>query len=227
MTKLLINYLNHITFYQAVLWLLLGYITKGILQSESIVFAEGFTLPQLKEPIKETVEQFWGLLEPDGNITCEEAAYNERNPSNEDANLDHLLNEDLTTKRIAFIDTMVERIHIILNYQYPNGINIPEDSIKNATYIVLNKYGNLSDWMANTEVDIKDPLHELNVRLFLIQRLIEEDTLPVSTTNILAHMATCIQMINSAHVLDIPTDKIESNLLKPECYDELYKRYKN
>src|SRR3978361_1175832 len=202
MTKLLINYLNHITFYQAVLWLLLGYITKGILQSESIVFAEGFTLPQLKEPIKETVEQFWGLL-------------------------DHLLNEDLTTKRIAFIDTMVERIHIILNYQYPNGINIPEDSIKNATYIVLNKYGNLSDWMANTEVDIKDPLHELNVRLFLIQRLIEEDTLPVSTTNILAHMATCIQMINSAHVLDIPTDKIESNLLKPECYDELYKRYKN
>lgn len=242
-----LRYLKHPTLYEILLWILISSLVKGILQKPP-VYAESLIdfLPRndpnspydpFDYPVtlnNAQIPHIWdknlpdNVLDeqPDGNTTCEDAAYNERNPSSEDPKQDLLLGEDLIKKRFVFIDTMLERIHRILHYEYPNGIDIPEESIKNTTYIVLQKYGNLSDWMANTEIEIKDQYHEINLRIYLLQQVIENDTVPVSTKHILAHMATCLQMINSAHVLDIPTDKIESNLLRPECYDELYKRYK-
>jgi hypothetical protein len=242
-----LRYLKHPTLYEILLWILISYLVKGMLQeppvyAESVIdFLPGNDPNSPYDPFDYPVTINGGGIphtwdknlpdnvleeQPNGNTTCEDAAYNERNPLSEDPELDALFSEELTNKRFLFIDTMLEHIDKILHYKYPNGIDIPEDSIKNTTYIVLQKYGDLSDWMANTEVEIKDPYHEINLRIHVIQQLIENEAVPVTTKHALTHMATCLQMINSAHVLDIPTDKIESDLLKPECYDELYKRYK-
>ena len=162
-------------------------------------------------------------VKPDGNATCEDAAYNERLPGDKS-----LLNKELTEKRVIFLDMICSRTLTILEVTYPNmhadPNAVPDNSIKNATYMVLQKYGNVSDWVARSEVDISDHFHESHLRIALIQTITHQGTLHPMETKVLHHIATCITMLNSNEALHLSQEHFQL-IFNSNLYHEIYAKY--
>jgi len=231
--KILITYLTYRLIVEFILGLIIGILVKIICQidlptvyaetlidflpkSDPDTYHDSFDYPvtingaEIPHTWHNNLEDTVKESQPDGNVTCEDAAYNER------------LSEELTNVRVDFIDGIVERVGTILTFTYPNVENIPDESIKNTTYIILKKHGNLSEWIPHTEEDLKDNYHEANLRLHIIEFALKDDIIPLVQKQILGHLSACIQIMSHAQILNIPEDKIESNLLDPEYYYKVY-----
>jgi hypothetical protein len=70
----------------------------------------------------------------------------------------YLLSSELTEIRIMFIDRITVNTVDILERSYPAMIDnttiVPDDDIRNATYTVLTKERDLSEWLTKTDKDI-------------------------------------------------------------------------
>lgn len=258
---------------QIIVWFLASYLTKEyILLWVPTVEAEEFLtgLPQANpndydDPFNHPVS-FQGAwiphvepsiqvndnspdVELDGNATCEDAAYNQRdtsvplgeaNQSSPNKNLTpdvkqvtspikDMLSAELTEIRVDFIEMIINRTLAILKANtnasmlVDNNL-VPDESIKNVTFFIVKTYGNVSEWVARTEAEIVDPYHESTLRIAIIQHIMQDNKLDPVQTKILTHLATSITLLNAAEALKISPEHFDQ-LFKGSFYESTYTKY--
>ena len=167
-------------------------------------------------------------VQPDPSPAIENTAYNKQQNSSvvSDVFTEEYLKGILTVERITFVDSVLKRTFDILKVgsdKFDNDL-ISDTSIKNALHLVLTKYGDLPNWIAKTESDLSDIMHESNKCVHLIQSFIDNSKIQPLERRMLCHFATCITLENSISVLEISSEASEK-LFNGKTYEDIYNKY--
>ena len=131
--KLLLNYLNNVTLYQILLWLIIGFLTRGIIQLHLIVYAEGWLTLHSIVVDEKALNARCGIIseESDGNVTCEDAAYHQHTPS-----VSAKTDFDVSLYKLSDTSPLLEAETVLSNIAKKGTSSIPVPLKEQATHPV-------------------------------------------------------------------------------------------